>query len=600
MMDDYAIRGLIDEVKRGQLTRRAFVQTMMGLGLTAPMAVQMLATAGVAQAQPKPATFTPSRRGGGGQLRVLWWQAATLLNPHFAVGTKDQDGSRIFYEPLAAFDPEGNLFPILAAEIPSLQNGGVARDGKSVTWKLKPNVAWHDGKPFTADDIVFNWEYAADPATTAVTGGAYRDIERVEKIDPHTVRLAFKNPTPFWFDAFCGARGMIIPKHLFAAYKGDKSREAPNNLKPVGTGPYKFVDFRPGDIVRGEINPSYYVPNRPFFDTIEMKGGGDAPSASRAILQTGEYDFAWNLQVADDMLKRLEQGGKGRVEMATGGAVEHIQCNTTDPGKEVDGERSSVKTTHPLLSDPAVRQALSVLADRAAIHEQIYGRLGQSTANYLNGPTRFRSSNLRWEFNVEKANQLLDAAGWRRGADGVRAKDGRRLKLLYQTSVNAERQKTQAIVKQAAARAGIEIEIKSVVASVYFGSDVANPDTYTKFYSDVQMYTNGPGAPDPQTFMLQFASWEISAKDNKWQGRNITRWRNEEYDRLWRAAASEMDPVKRAALFIRMNDLVVQNAVVIPLLWRNAVAGASKDLRGFDLSGWDSYLWHLAYWYREK
>jgi peptide/nickel transport system substrate-binding protein len=601
MMDDHAIRELIGEVESGRLTRRAFVQTMVGLGLTAPMAAQMLATEGVAHAQSRiTSTFTPSRRGGGGPLKVLWWQAPTLLNPHFAVGTKDSDGSRIFYEPLAAHDPEGNLFPILAAEIPSIQNGGVTRDGKSVTWKLKPNVSWHDGKPFTADDIVFNWEYAADPATAAVTSGAYRDIERVEKVNAHTVRLHFKNPTPFWFDAFCGARGMIIPKHLFEAYIGDKSREAPNNLKPVGTGPYKFVDFRPGDIVRGEINANYYLPNRPFFDQIEMKGGGDAPSAARAVLQTGEYDWAWNLQVGDDILRRLEQGGKGRVEMATGGGVEHIQLNNTDPWKEVDGERSSAKTTHPFLTDTAVRQALNLLVDRGAVHEQLYGRLGQATPNYVNGPSRFRSPNMKWEFNVEKANQLLDAAGWKRSADGIRAKDGKRLKMVYQTSINAERQKTQAIVKQAAARAGIEIEIKSVVASVFFGSDLANPDNYPKFYSDIQMYNNGPGAPDPQTFMLQFVSWEVSAKDNKWQGRNTTRWRNEESDRLWRAASSEMDPVKRAAIFIKINDLVIQNVVMIPIIWRNVVAGASNKLKGTDISGWDSNLWHLPYWYRES
>jgi peptide/nickel transport system substrate-binding protein len=598
-MDEYGIRALIDEVKAGRLTRRAFVQAMVSLGLTAPLAAQLLAGAGVAHAQTRPrSTFTPKRRGGGGPLKVLWWQAPTLLNPHFAVGTKDQDGSRIFYEPLAAYDPDGNLFPILAAEIPSAQNGGVAKDGKSVTWRLKKNVAWHDGQPFTADDVVFNWEYSADPATAAVTGGAYRDIDKIEKIDTYTVKLVFKTPTPFWSDAFCGARGMIIPKHLFEAYKGDKSREAPNNLKPVGTGPYKFVDFRPGDTVRGELNPLYHMLNRPFFDTIEMKGGGDAPSAARAVLQTGEYDWAWNLQVGDDILKRLEQGGKGRVEMATGGGCEHIQCNFTDPWKEVDGERSSAKTTHPFLSDLAVRQALNLLVDRAAVHEELYGRLGQATANYLNGPPRFRSKNMRWEFNVAKANQILDAAGWKRGGDGVRTKDGKRLKMLYQTSTNAERQKTQAIVKQAAARAGIEIEIKSVVASVFFGSDLANPDNYPKFYSDIQMYNNGP-VPDPQFFMMQFASWEVSSKDNKWQGRNITRWRNEEYDKTWRAASSEMDPVKRAALFIKMNDLVIQNVVVIPIIWRNAVSGASNKLKGTELSAWDSNLWHLPYWHKE-
>ena len=148
---------------------------------------------------------------------------------------------------------------------------------------------------------------------------------------------------------------MIIPKHLFEAFKGAKSREAPANLKPVGTGPYSFVDFKPGDIVRGELNPTYHVPNRPFFDTIEMKGGGDAVSAARAVLQTGEYDYAWNMQVEDEILKRMEQGGKGRVDIVAGGNIEHIQLNNTDPWKEVDGERSSVKTTHPFLTDPAVR-----------------------------------------------------------------------------------------------------------------------------------------------------------------------------------------------------------------------------------------------------
>ena len=599
-MDDRTIRDLIGDVKRGRLSRRAFVQTMVGFGLTAPFASQLLTASGVHAQQPRPAsTFTPTKRGGGGPLKVLWWQAPTLLNPHFAIGTKDQDGSRIFYEPLAGFDPDGNLVPILAAEIPTVQNGGVAKDGRSVTWRLKPNVAWHDGKPFSADDVVFNWEYAADPATAAVTSGMFTAIEHVQKVDALTVRIAFKQPTPAWADAFVGRRGLLIPKHVFEPFKGGKSREAPANLKPVGTAAYKFVDFRPGDSVRAEINPNYHLPNRPFFDQLEMKGGGDAPSAARAVLQTGEFDFAWNLQVADDVLKRMEPGGKGRVVLVNGGAIEHIQCNASDPSKEVDGERSSLKTSHPLLSDPAVRQALAMLVDRAGINTEIYGRLGQASANYLNGPPRYRSSNMRWEFNVEKAAQVLEAAGWKRGADGIRAKDGKKLKLLYQTSINAERQKTQQIVKQAAAKAGIDMELKSVIASVYFGSDVANPDTYSKFYSDIQMYNNSPDTPDPQTFMSQFTSWEVATKDNKWQGRNITRWRHEEYDKVWRAASSEMDPAKRAAMMIRLNDLVIQHVVVIPVSFRNGASGVSTRLAGTEISAWDSNLWHLPYWYRE-
>jgi peptide/nickel transport system substrate-binding protein len=598
-MDESNLRELIEQVRGGRLDRRRFVQAMVGLGLTAPLTAQMLASAGIAQAQPKEPVYTPTRRGGGGPLKVLWWQAPTLLNPHFATGTKDQDASRIFYEPLASFDAEGNVVPILAAETPSLQNGGLAKDGTWVVWRLKRGVTWHDGRPFTADDVVFNWEYAADPATAATTIGSYEGVERVEKLGNHAVKVVFKKPTPYWSDAFCSFRGMLLPKHVFEPFRGAKSREAPANLKPVGTGPYRFVDFKPGDVVHGEINAAYHVPNRPFFDTLEMKGGGDAVSAARAVLQTGEYDYGWNMQVEDDILQRLEQGGKGRVEIFTTGGIEHIQCNQTDPWREVDGERSSIKAVHPVLSDLAVRQALNLLVDRGAIQEQIYGRQGQTTANFLNAPSRFYSRNLRWEFNVDRANQILDTAGWKRGADGVRAKDGRRLRMVYQTSINAPRQKTQQIVKQAAAKAGIEIELKSVTASVFFASDPANPDTYPHFSADLQMYNIGLQGTDPRTLMNLYVSWEVASKDNKWQGRNITRWRSEEYDRLYRAADVELDPVKRATLFLRMNDMVIQNVVVIPVLWRNGVSAVAARLQGLELSGWDSQLWRLSHWHRQ-
>src|SRR5256886_5728043 len=155
-MAERELRALVDQVKAGSLSRRRFVQTMVGLGLTAPMAAQMLASAGVARAEMKWSS-NPTRRGGGGLLKTLWWQAPTLLNPHFATGTKDQDASRIFYEPLASYDPDGNLVQILAAEVPSRENGGLEREGMSVTWRLKRGVVWQEGRPFTDGDGVFNW-----------------------------------------------------------------------------------------------------------------------------------------------------------------------------------------------------------------------------------------------------------------------------------------------------------------------------------------------------------------------------------------------------------------------------------------------------------
>ena len=593
-MDERDLRGLIDRVKAGGLSRRAFVRRMTAVGLTAPMATQLLAFSGVAMAQSTP-VYKPTKRGGGGLLKVLWWQGPTLLNPHFAVGTKDRDGSRLFYEPLAAWDRDGNLRPKLAASIPSREDGTLAADGLSVVWKIKQGVKWHDGKPLTADDVVFTWVYASDPATAATTSGSYNDVT-VEKIDDFTVVVKFKQPTPFWADTFVGWMGCIIPKHLFGDYVGAKSRDAPTNLKPVGTGPYKFKDFKPGDLVTGVINPDYHVPNRPHFDTIEMKGGGDAVSAARAVLQTGEFHFAWNMQVEDEILVRMEKAGKGKIVITPGGGIEHMQLNNTDPWTEVDGERSSLKTKHPTLSDPAVRQAISLLVDKKSIHDHIYGRIGIATANYINNPERFRSKTTKFEFNIDKANALLDKAGWVRGADGIRAKDGKKLKFVYQTSINQPRQKTQAIIKQACQKAGIEMELKSVTASVFFSSDVANPDTYTKFYADLQEYSNGMDSPDPESFLRQFCSWEAATKENKWQGRNVTRWQNQEYDDTHKAAQVELDPVKRAAMLIKCNELVVNNQVTIPLVMRPGAVAMNNSLVA-EISGWDNNTWDLANWY---
>ena len=310
--------------------------------------------------------------------------------------------------------------------------------------------------------------------------------------------MKFQEPTPFWADTFVAAAGCIIPKHLFADYIGAKSREAPTNLKPVGTGPYMFKDFKPGDLVTGVDQPRLpsgepAVLRRDRDEGRRRRGlGGARGAADRRVRLRLEHAGRGRDP------QRLEKGGKGRVVINAGGGIEHIQLNTTDPWTEVDGERSSLKTKHPTLSDPAVRQALALLVDKDSVEKYIYGRTGVATANFINNPERFRSKNTKYEFNVDKAIDVLEKAGWKKGADGIREKDGKKLKFVYQTSINQPRQKNQAIVKQACQKAGIEIEIKAVTASVFFSSDVANPDTYPHFYADLQMYNNGPRSPTPR------------------------------------------------------------------------------------------------------
>jgi len=246
------------------------------------------------------------------------------------------------------------------------QSWKMSNGGLTWTFTLRKNLKFSDGTPIDASAVKFNfdrWRLRDNPYHKggdfsyyeSQFGGFPGTIASVKALAPDAVEFDLtKSIAPFLADLAMPAFSISSPTAL-------KDEGENYFTQPVGTGPYKFADFKPGDLVTGERNPNYHLPNRPYFDTIEMKGGGDAVSAARAVIQTGEFDYAWNMQVEDDILKRMEQGGKGRVDIVAGGNIEHIQCNFTDPSKEVDGERSSIKTTHPLLSDPAVRQALNLL-----------------------------------------------------------------------------------------------------------------------------------------------------------------------------------------------------------------------------------------------
>ncbi len=589
------LQNWVADVGAGRLPRREFLQRLAACGVAAPVAGLLLSQAGVASAQTKPVAYKPTRRGGGGTLKLLFWQAPTLLNPHFASGVKDAEGCALFYEPLVIWDNEGQMLPVLAAEIPSRENGGLAADGKSVLWRLKKGVNWHDGKPFTADDVVFNWLYATDKATSAYTAGSYLGTT-FEKVDEHSVRVRFEKPTPFWPGSYSALA--LIPKHLFAPFMGANAREAPTNLRPVGTGPFKITEFKPGDTLKGAINTSYHQPNRPHFDAVDMKGGGDATSAARAVLQTGEFDYGWNIQVEDEVLKRIEAGGKGRMEFTRGGDLEHIQLMLADPWSETEGERGHPKSRNPYLGDVRVRRALAMLVDRKSIQQAVYGRLGEVTTNYLAGPPRFRSSAPGIEYNPAKAEAELDAAGWPKGSDGQRAKDGKKLKLLFASSQSSARQKVQTYIKANCTKAGIEVELKATLPSVFFSTDSANPDVYGKSWADLQLYAFVPGLPDPVRTMQTFTTAELSQKSNGWVGLNRSRYQNPEYDRLYKLTDGELDPLKRAALFIRLNDLAVGDVAVIPLVHR---AKATAILKGLvaPQTAWSQDLQTVAHWYRE-
>lgn len=548
-------------------------------------------------------TSTPTAQTAskGDTLKLLYWQAPTILNPHLSNGYKDSEASRVTYEPLATYDKDGKLIPFLAAEIPTVENGGLAKDGKSVTWKLKQGVKWSDGQPFTAADLVFTYQFLSNPKVGAVSAPTYEAVKSVEAINDYTVKINFKDVNPAWSLPFVGANGIILPRHIFEKYNDSNARQAPANLKPVGTGPYRVVEFKPGDTVIYEPNPFFREAGKPKFKRLEIKGGGDATSAGRAVLQTGDADYAWNLQVEAPILKQLETAGKGKVITSFSSYVERILLNQTDPRKATpDGERSSRQFPHPFFTDKKVRMAFNYAIDRDSIARQLYGETGRPTASLLVLPEIYKSRNATYEFNLQKAAALLDEAGWKdTNGNGIRDKNGVEMNVVFQTSVNPLRQKTQQIVKQTLQSIGVGVELKTIDGSIYFSSDPSNPDTTSHFYADMQMLTTGNTSPDPGTHMKLWTCDEISQKANNWSKLNFSRYCNPKYDALWKQSATELNPEKRRQLLIQMNDLLSEDVAVIPLINRVVTAGVTNSIDGVNLTPWDSDTWNIKDWQRK-
>jgi peptide/nickel transport system substrate-binding protein len=556
------------------------------------------AEAPTAEAMPA-AEATAAPPPAGGNLRILYAQAPTILNPHLASGTKDADASRLIYEPLGAWDQNGNPVAVLGAELPTLENGGVSEDLKTTTWKLKPGLKWSDESDLTADDVVFTWQYCADPATACFSQASFLPIDKVEAVDPTTVKITWKEPNPFPYVSFFGTTGPIIQKKLFESCIGAAAAQCPGNNAPVGSGPYKLSEFRPGDVALYEKNPQYRDAASVAFDTVEIKGGGDAVSAARAVCETGEVDYAWNLQVEAAVISQIEQGGRCDL-IATGSTgIERLIVNFANPDAALGDKRSEPDQPHPILSDPKVRQALSLAIDRKSMAEQVWGIGGKVTCNILTQPADVNSPNTTCDQDVEKAKQLLDEAGWKL-PDGatIREKDGKPLTLVFATSINALRQKEQAIIKQNWQDIGVDAQLRAIDPGVFFGSDPGNPDTTGHMYVDIEMYTNSPDSPDSYSYLNLWSCAQMSAKANNWNLPNNGRYCNKEYDATLDKARIEADPAKRKALFIQLNDMLVNDGAIIPLIDRSTPEGKSKELQGPTGSTFDSVLWNIATWHK--
>jgi len=543
-------------------------------------------------------------RGDSGHLNIIYWQAVSILNPFLSGGTKDIEGAALVIEPLARYDENGSLVPWLVDAIPTVANGGISKDLTSITWKIKPGIKWSDGTAFTAKDAVFTANYCMAPDGGCAQLANFTDVSKVEAVDDLTVKVTFSKPKPFPYGPFVGSQSPIIQEAQFKNCMGAKAPECTEqNFHPVGTGPFVVDEFRANDVVTMKANPNYRDPAKPAFATLTFKGGGDAASAARSVLETGEFDYAWNLQIDPAVLSKMATAGKGEVVSSFGTSVERIMVNLTNPDSALGDKRSTIEGgPHPFLTDPIVRQALSIAIDRQTLSDVGYGSAGKPTCNVLPAPAIYASTANDGCLvqDIAKANKLLDDAGWAKGSDGIRAKDGVRLSMLYQTSTNAVRQDTQALVKQWWGEIGVETELKNVSASVFFGGDQSSPDTYQKLYADIEMYTNNFNGTDPEAYMSSWTCKEIPSPANNWLGNNMPRYCNPAYDALSSEMGGTADINERARLAKAMNDMLMQDGAMIPLIHRGSVSAHANSLGGVKMNTWDAETWNAADWYRIK
>lgn len=562
----------------------------------------MGAVATFAVAQMAYADAHEGERGRDGEVNIIYWQAPSILNPFLSGGTKDIEAASLIIEPLARYNSSGELTPWLVEEIPTVANGGVSEDLTSITWNITPGLTWSDGTPFTSRDVQFTYEYCTDPEAGCAQLTKFDGVSSVETPDDLTVVVNFDAPTPFPYGPFVGGESPIIQAAQFSECMGARAPECTDeNFGPIGTGPFVVTEFRTNDVIQLEANENYRDPNKPAFQSVTFKGGGDATAAGRAVMETGEFDYAWNLQLAPDVIASMEEGGLGTPVAGFGPLVERIMLNNTNPDPSLSAEERAVIKPHPFLGDPAVYNAMSMAIDRPLLVEVGYGQAGKVTCNWVPAPAAVNSDTMTCDTqDIAGANAMLDEAGYMdTDGDGIReTPDGVPMEILYQTSTNAVRQDFQALIKEWWSEIGIEAELRNVDSSVFFGGDPGSPDTFQKFYADVQMYANTFNGTDPQAYLGNGLCDKAPSPATQWQGENISRFCMEEYDALHAELTQTADAAERAEIAKQLNDMMVMNGGMIPLVHRGRLSAHANSLGGIDLNVWDSELWNIADWYR--
>lgn len=535
---------------------RGFLGVSLAVVVLASACVQ--ATPPVSQPSPTPPTQTP--KPGPKTLTLGEWQAVSILNTLMTSESGNVlSGTKLTLRGLLFTDQNGEFEGELAQEVPSLRNRGISADGKTITYKLRQGVTWHDGKPVTSADVKFTWQAIMKPENKVATRYGYSGIEAVDTPDPLTVVVRFRESFAPWAILF----DVIMPRHILENepdFNGSRFHQ-----QPVGFGPFKVVENVKGDRIIYEAFDGYWR-GRPKIDRIFVRFFGSTDAMIQA-LKAKEIDLAWLIPLSSiPELKGLEAQGIATLVVPGPGAERYV----------FNMDHAQV----PLFADKQLRKALSLAVDRKTIVDKLlFSQTTIARGDWDNTPwenTRLKPV----ENNAAEARRILDSIGWRPGADGIRVKDGKRLSFTHTTTSGSQlRENVQLLVQQNFKDVGAEMIIKNQPSAQLFGSYSAG-GVWARGGYEMGGWSHGITLPDPD-ISARYLCKEIASEQNQ-AGAQWYRYCNPQIDALLAQQPRELDPEKRKDLFFKVQELLLEEYQSIWLYNTSASWGMLTRVKNFD------------------
>ncbi len=543
--------------RRGAL---AMMGAAGGIALAAPNLIGQPAFAQTPPAEPS------------GRVIVGLSQEPTVFNPLMAKIEVDDGVHFSLFDALFRVLPDGQIVPNLASEVPSVENGGLSEDGLEWRIRLRDDVVWHDGEPFTAEDVKYTLELIVDPEFRSWRTSGHDLVRDIEVVSPTEItwrmEKAFAPYLSFLTETF------IVPKHILEA--AEDPNTAAFNEAPVGTGAFKWGSRTAGDNVSLVANTEYFGEG-PYIEELVFKYIPDL-TVLYTQFRSGDIDLVGRQFITPDNFAEAETLPERVVEIVQASSVESIYLNL---------ER-------PQFQDPAVRKALYAAIDKTSIIEALYYGLPTAVETFMPTASFYHDDALpRQTFDLGEANRLLDEAGWVPGAGGIREKDGVRLAFENSTTAgNHLREQTQQFLQQTFREIGVEMTISNLPAAVIWGEFWVQSQ-----FDSVIVGINFLIGADPDV-TNRFHSGAIPAQGGN--GSNNAQYKNPRIDELLAEGARTFDPEARKAIYLEVQEIIREDLPFLPLFSGAEVRGWKERIEGVEANGntrtesWNASAWYLA------